>query len=78
MGTLSFVVVLLSSPLPPVTFIVRTENAKMCIRDRRLYDAGGLYNLSNQPSSVMRNNRIEHLIDAPYATKDVYKRQALP
>ena len=37
---------------------------------RRLYDAGGLYTLSNQPSSVMRNNRIEHLIDAPYATND--------
>lgn len=37
---------------------------------RRLYDAGGLYTLSNQPSSVMRNNRIEHLIEAPYATND--------
>ena len=37
---------------------------------RRLYDAGGLYTLSNQPGSVMRNNRIEHLIDAPYATND--------
>ena len=35
---------------------------------RRLYDAGGLYTLSNQPGSVMRNNRIEHLIEAPYAT----------
>ena len=37
---------------------------------RRLYDAGGLYTLSNQPGSVMRNNRIEHLIEAPYATND--------
>jgi len=37
---------------------------------RRLYDAGGLYTLSNQPDSVMRNNRIEHLIEAPYATND--------
>jgi len=37
---------------------------------RRLYDAGGLYTLSNQPGSVMRNNRIEHLIDAPCATND--------
>ena len=36
---------------------------------RRLYDAGGLYTLSNQPGSVMRNNRIEHLEEAPYATK---------
>lgn len=37
---------------------------------RRLYDAGGLYTFSNQPGSVMRNNRIEHLIEAPYATND--------
>lgn len=37
---------------------------------RRLYDAGGLYTLSNQPGSVMRNNRIENLIEAPYATND--------
>lgn len=37
---------------------------------RRLYDAGGLYTLSNQPGSVMRNNRIEHLIEALYATND--------
>ena len=37
---------------------------------RRIYDAGGLYTLSNQPGSVMRNNRIEHLIEAPYATND--------
>lgn len=37
---------------------------------RRLYDAGGLYTLSNQPGSVMRNNRIEHLIEAPYATNE--------
>lgn len=37
---------------------------------RRLYDAGGLYTLSNQPGSVMRNNRIEQLIEAPYATND--------
>lgn len=36
----------------------------------RLYDAGGLYTLSNQPGSVIRNNRIEHLTDAPYATND--------
>ena len=32
---------------------------------RRLYDAGGLYTLSNQPGSVMRNNRIEHLSRHP-------------
>lgn len=37
---------------------------------RQLYDAGGLYTLSNQPGSSMRNNRIEHLIEAPYATNN--------
>lgn len=37
---------------------------------RRLYDAGGLYTLSNQPGSVMRNNRIEDLANAPYATNE--------
>lgn len=37
---------------------------------RRLYDAGGLYTLSNQPGSVIKDNRIEHLTDAPYATND--------
>lgn len=37
---------------------------------RRLYDAGGIYTLSNQPGSVIRNNRIEHLSEAPYATND--------
>ncbi len=37
---------------------------------KQLYDAGGLYTLSNQPGSIMINNRIETLIDAPYATND--------
>lgn len=37
---------------------------------RQLYDAGGLYTLSSQPGSGITNNRIEHLIDAPYATND--------
>ena len=37
---------------------------------QRLYDAGGLYTLSYQPGSVMHNNRIEYLVDAPYATND--------
>lgn len=36
----------------------------------KLYDAGGIYTLSNQPNSILRNNRIEHLIDAPYATNN--------
>lgn len=37
---------------------------------QRLYDAGGLYTLSYQPGSIMRNNRIEQLTDAPYATNE--------
>ncbi len=37
---------------------------------QQLYDAGGLYTLSNQPRSVMRNNRLEALVDAPYATNE--------
>ncbi len=37
---------------------------------RQLYDAGGLYTLSNQPGSSMTENRLEHLTDAPYATND--------
>ena len=37
---------------------------------RILYDAGGLYTLSNQPGSTMKGNRLENLIDSPYATND--------
>ncbi len=36
----------------------------------KLYDAGGIYTLSNQPGSVISGNRIEDKIDAPYATND--------
>ena len=36
----------------------------------QLYDTGGIYTLSNQPGSIIRDNRIEHLIKAPYATND--------
>ncbi|WP_455585381.1 right-handed parallel beta-helix repeat-containing protein [Bacteroides sp.] len=36
----------------------------------QLYDAGGLYTLSNQPASEMTGNRIEHIGKAPYATND--------
>jgi len=35
---------------------------------RQLYDAGGIYTLSNQPGSVIAGNRIDNLADAPYAT----------
>lgn len=34
----------------------------------RLYDAGGIYTLSYQPGSVIAFNRIDNLVDAPYAT----------
>ncbi|NDW12233.1 right-handed parallel beta-helix repeat-containing protein [Bacteroides sp. 214] len=37
---------------------------------KQLYDAGGLYTLSSQPESSMTGNRIEALIDAPYATNE--------
>ena len=36
----------------------------------QLYDAGGIYTLSNQPSSAIIDNRIEAIGDAPYATND--------
>lgn len=35
---------------------------------RQLYDAGGIYTLSNQPGSVISGNSIDNLADAPYAT----------
>ena len=37
---------------------------------RRMYDDGGIYTLTNQPGSVMRNNLSEHLEEAPYASND--------
>ena len=48
----------------------RIENNYVHHFARILYDAGGLYTLSNQPGSVIRGNRIEDLIDSPYATND--------
>lgn len=35
-----------------------------------LYDAGGIYTLSNQPGSVIRDNIISQPVAAPYATND--------
>ena len=35
---------------------------------KMLYDAGGLYTLSNQPGSVISGNRLSLPADAPYAT----------
>lgn len=37
---------------------------------RQLYDAGGIYTLSNQPGSMITDNRIDSLGKAPYATND--------
>lgn len=37
---------------------------------RQLYDAGGIYTLSNQPGSVIEANDIGLPCDAPYATND--------
>ena len=35
---------------------------------RQLYDAGGIYTLSNQPGSVISGNKISAPYPAPYAT----------
>ncbi len=35
---------------------------------RQLYDAGGIYTLSNQPGSIISNNDISQPFPAPYAT----------
>lgn len=37
---------------------------------RMLYDAGGIYTLSNQPESQITDNTIKALGEAPYATND--------
>ena len=37
---------------------------------RQLYDAGGIYTLSNQPGSVISGNEISRPHPAPYATND--------
>lgn len=37
---------------------------------RQLYDAGGIYTLSNQPGSSISHNEIEQPYPAPYATND--------
>ena len=37
---------------------------------RQLYDAGGIYTLSNQPGSVISGNNISAPHPAPYATND--------
>lgn len=37
---------------------------------RQLYDAGGIYTLSNQPNSTIKGNEISQPFPAPYATND--------
>ena len=37
---------------------------------RQLYDAGGIYTLSNQPKSSIKDNEISQPFPAPYATND--------
>jgi hypothetical protein len=37
---------------------------------RQLYDAGGIYTLSNQPGSVISDNLISQPSPAPYATNN--------
>ena len=46
------------------------DNNKVSDFARMLYDAGGIYTLSNQPESTITGNTIEDLCDSPYATND--------
>jgi len=45
-------------------------NNKVSDYARQLYDAGGIYTLSNQPNSSIRDNIISQPYPAPYATND--------
>ena len=45
-------------------------NNKVSDYARQLYDAGGIYTLSNQPGSVISDNEISQPSPAPYATND--------
>jgi len=45
-------------------------NNKVSDYARQLYDAGGIYTLSNQPGSSICNNEISQPYPAPYATND--------
>lgn len=48
----------------------RIINNKVSDYACQLYDAGGIYTLSNQPGSVIGNNDISRPAAAPYATND--------
>ncbi|MBQ9231550.1 MAG: right-handed parallel beta-helix repeat-containing protein [Prevotella sp.] len=45
-------------------------NNKVSDYARQLYDAGGIYTLSNQPDSSIRDNEISQPYPAPYATNN--------
>ncbi len=45
-------------------------NNKVSEYARQLYDAGGIYTLSNQPNSSIRGNEISQPYPAPYATNN--------
>ena len=46
------------------------DNNEVSDYARQLYDAGGIYTLSNQPGSSICNNEISQPFPAPYATND--------
>ena len=48
----------------------RIEGNNVSNYARQLYDAGGIYTLSNQPGSVISGNKISRPYPAPYATND--------
>ena len=48
----------------------RIVDNKVSYYARQLYDAGGIYTLSNQPGSSICNNEISQPFPAPYATND--------
>ena len=48
----------------------RITDNKVIYYARQLYDAGGIYTLSNQPGSIISGNSISAPYPAPYATND--------
>ena len=48
----------------------RIFNNRVSDYARQLYDAGGIYTLSNQPGSEIRDNKISQPYPAPYATNN--------
>lgn len=46
----------------------RIINNKVSDFARQLYDAGGIYTMSNQPNSLIEGNDVSAAVEAPYAT----------